>query len=109
MNVNTTVTLYTTTDLGYDPLDCNVIDYSPSENAFTIECMEVDRLIALVKKNHIEIQNLRAVLAEALDWLENAPISYSNGNTYNGFDEGDVIGGQMHDKLVEKIKTALAH
>lgn len=109
MNANTTVTLYTKTNLGYDPLDCNVIDYSPSENGLTIECAEVDRLITLVEASQLRIESLKTMLTDTLDWLENAPFNYSNGNVHNGLDEGDVIGGRMHDELVKKIKTVLAH
>ena len=48
-----------------------------------------------------------AVLREALAWLENAPISYANGVTHNGIDEGDVRGGEYHNLLVAKIKQVL--
>ena len=48
-----------------------------------------------------------AVLREALAWLENAPISYANGVTHNGIDEGDVRGGEYHNLLVAKIKHVL--
>ncbi len=49
------------------------------------------------------------LLREVLDFLEHASISYSNGVTHNGFDEGDVRGGEMHNALVAKIKKTLGH
>jgi hypothetical protein len=48
-----------------------------------------------------------AVLREALAWLENAPIDYSNGVEHYGLDEGRVRGDKIHDALVAKIKQVL--
>lgn len=70
----------------------------------------LDRALAAEAENrHLveEVARLRVALAKALDWFENAPVSYANGNVHNGLDEGDVIGGQMHDELTEQIRCAL--
>lgn len=54
------------------------------------------------------IETLAAAVQSALDWLENAPIDYSNGVTHDGHDEGNVRGWEGHEKLVAELKLALA-
>lgn len=58
-------------------------------------------------RNEIMILQLRKAVEDALDWLENAPISYANGNTHDGLDEGDVLGGRYHEKLTAQLRAAL--
>jgi hypothetical protein len=55
----------------------------------------------------VQINKLEAALKEGIDWLENAPISYSNGVTYNGVDEGDVLGWKGHSEVVKIMQEAL--
>jgi hypothetical protein len=64
---------------------------------------------AVADKEQARANVYKDVLREVLDFLEHAPISYSNGVTHNGFDEGDVRGGEMHNALVAKIKKTLEH
>jgi len=67
MNVNTKVTLYTIIPLGYDPIDCTAIDYSVSENALTIECAEVDRLITRAEAAEAYIERIRQAMGGYAD------------------------------------------
>lgn len=57
----------------------------------------------------VENRKLKEVLEECLQWLENAPFDYSNGNTCQGIDEGEYYGGRGHAALVEKIKQVLGY
>lgn len=50
---------------------------------------------------------LAVVAQNAMDWLENAPIEYSNGVTHNGMDEGNVRGWEGHKKLVADLQFAI--
>lgn len=59
MDVNTKVILYPDNRL-YDYMDCAVIDYGVADNVLTIECIEVDRVIARAE----------AAEAEAAKWRE---------------------------------------
>ena len=43
----------------------------------------------------------------ALYWLEQAPISYTNGVTLDGIDEGDTLGIAGHNRVVEQLRAAL--
>ena len=50
---------------------------------------------------------LYGVLERCLEWLENAPFDYSNGNEYCGIDEGNVRGWEGHKELIDAIRTVL--
>ena len=52
--------------------------------------------------------DLLEALQEAVEWLENAPMSYANGNMHNGIDEGEVLGWRGHVSVVDKAKAAIA-
>ena len=41
------------------------------------------------------------------NWLENADISYCNGNTHNGIDEGEVLGMKVHMSLLKNHKALM--
>jgi hypothetical protein len=71
---------------------------------YDLKCTQRERGYNLARAQAAE-----AMLREVLDFLEHAPISYANGVTHNGIDEGDVRGGEMHDALVERIKKVLKH
>ena len=64
---------------------------------------ETERVQELLKEN----VNLRAALVECVEWLDNAPLDYSNGVTHNGIDEGNVRGWQAHSEIVKAGKIAL--
>ena len=55
----------------------------------------------------ITVEEKDAALKECLDWLENAPFDYHNGNSACGVDEGNVWGWEGHSAIVKKIKNAL--
>jgi hypothetical protein len=55
-----------------------------------------------------EIAKLRAALERCVDWLENAPFDYSNGNVACGVDEGNVRGQEGHKQVVDSAKAALS-
>ena len=57
----------------------------------------------------VENRKLKEVLEECLQWLENAPFDYSNGNVSQGVDEGEYYGGRGHVALVNKIRQVLAY
>jgi hypothetical protein len=44
----------------------------------------------------------------ARDWLNNAPIDYSNGVEHGGYDEGNVRGWQGHAEIVKELDVAVA-
>jgi hypothetical protein len=44
----------------------------------------------------------------ARDWLNNAPIDYSNGVEHGGYDEGNVRGWQGHAEIVKELEAAIA-
>lgn len=69
---------------------------------FDLKCCQRERGYNLARARAAE-----NMLRETLAWLENAPISYANGVTHNGIDEGDVRGGEYHNLLVAKIKQVL--
>lgn len=52
---------------------------------------------------------LSSACREALTWLENAPLDYSNGVTdpTGTMDEGNVRGWQGHEQIVNSLKRAL--
>jgi hypothetical protein len=54
-----------------------------------------------------KIVKLRISLIELIEWLENAPISYANGNVEQGTDEGEYYGWKAHNEIVEKAKVVL--
>lgn len=56
-----------------------------------------------------ENQEMTKVLEECLDWLNNAPISYENGNTdpTGSIDEGDVLGWRYHERLRSRVLRVL--
>jgi hypothetical protein len=80
------------------------LKYVESQKAAQIRLLQRNRGSLLARAHAAE-----DVLREVLDFLEHASISYSNGVTHNGFDEGDVRGGEMHNALVAKIKKTLGH
>ena len=43
----------------------------------------------------------------AKDWLEHAPIDYSNGVTHQGMDEGNVLGWRYHGELIEQLSAVI--
>ena len=47
------------------------------------------------------------MVKEMVMWLENADFDYSNGNTCNGVDEGNVLGWNAHSKIVNKAKALM--
>jgi hypothetical protein len=55
-----------------------------------------------------EIAKLRAALERCVDWLEHAPLDYSNGNTACGVDEGNIRGWEGHKQVVDAAKAALS-
>ena len=69
---------------------------------FDLKCCQRERGYNLARAQAAE-----NVLRETLAWLENAPISYSNGVEHYGLDEGRVRGDEIHDALVAKIKQVL--
>jgi hypothetical protein len=52
--------------------------------------------------------DLLAACKSVLAWLNNAPIDYSNGVEYGGYDEGNVRGWQGHAEIVKELETAIA-
>jgi len=50
----------------------------------------------------------RKVIESLVDWMENAPLDYSNGNVGQGTDEGSYYGWKGHKAEVDKAKTFLA-
>ena len=80
------------------------LEYVESQKAAQIRLVQRERGYNLARAQAAE-----DMLREVLDFLEHAPISYANGVTHNGFDEGEVRGGEMHDALVGKIKRVLNH
>ncbi len=44
----------------------------------------------------------------AYEWLENAPLDYSNGVTHQGVDEGNVLGWRYHNELMAQLQAAIA-
>jgi hypothetical protein len=81
----------------------------------TIDDPRLARLTESIQSNQsfldgnflVENKKLKEVLKECLEWLENAPFDYSNGNVEQGIDEGEYYGGRGHSALVEKIKSVL--
>ena len=43
----------------------------------------------------------------ALEYLDHADISYANGNTHNGIDEGEHYGGIAHCSLIKELRAAI--
>jgi len=83
-----------------------------TELAMTTNALRVTQGNALHNMDRVdtlqaECVQLRDMLTEVLDWFQHAPISYTNGNTHNGLDEGDVLGGELHEQLEAKIKAVL--
>lgn len=50
---------------------------------------------------------LADALRELIEWMDNAPFDYSNGNEAQGIDEGNVYGWRSHKILVNKAKRLL--
>lgn len=59
--------------------------------------------------NELTTENIkmRTRLAEAYNWFESAPISYSNNVEHSGIDEGDVIGWEQHREIKKRIELLL--
>lgn len=82
------------------------------ENKYAFTKADVDRILSHTGRSgschghdtDTYICELEDTLKEVLEWLENAPLDYSNGVTHNGMDEGNVRGWEGHNDLVEKIK-----
>jgi hypothetical protein len=54
-----------------------------------------------------ELAHLQNALRACVDWLDNAPFDYSNGNAMCGVDEGNVRGWEGHQAIVNNAKLAL--
>jgi hypothetical protein len=54
------------------------------------------------------IDKLLTAGKSARDWLDNAPIDYSNGVEHGGYDEGNVRGWQGHREIVKELDVAIA-
>jgi len=98
MDVNTKVTLYTTTPNGYKTMDCTAIDYSVSENALTIECPEVQQLTRAL---HL-IDEARAKAVAEIETLHR----YLDECFINSRDEGRAV--PLIDRVVLLV-SLLAH
>jgi len=61
-----------------------------------------------IERLQAENEKLVEALTECVEWLDNAPFDYSNGITYQGSDEGDVLGWNGHTKIVNQARAALA-
>ena len=90
-----------------DALEAIEADSLSVREALATTIDERDEARAEAERLRAQVATIEQALAKALDWFENAPVSYANGNTHNGLDEGSVIGGQMHDELTEQIRCAL--
>lgn len=80
------------------------------ERCVTAEYLAWKELIAvqeMIQQLQSSIAKKQNALAKVLDWLENAPIDYSNGNTFDGVDEGEVRGWRAHNQLIEIVKAAM--
>ena len=53
------------------------------------------------------VDEMRQAIESVLDWLENAPIDYENGVTWNGMDEGRVRGWEGHSAIVRELQAAI--
>ena len=53
------------------------------------------------------VEGMREALEAALEWLNEANISYANGNVCNGIDEGEHFGGMGHCATTKQLKDAL--
>ena len=60
-----------------------------------------------MKRQAERVEELEVALREAIEWLDTAPIDYTNGNTHNGMDEGNVYGWAAHHRLVKALRQAL--
>ncbi len=57
----------------------------------------------MIKPTYDELLELCKDTWTMLEYGANS-IDFSNGNVYNGMDEGDVLGWQFYAKLQEKVK-----
>ena len=76
-------------------------DTYPSDAAFIVGA--VNAIPELLE----EIDKLEKACRSALEHLDNADMSYANGNTHNGIDEGDVLGGRAHCAVTKELRAAL--
>lgn len=94
--------------------------YEPEEFDFGICCIcfrdiAYERVLGPNWKHIVkDIPNLQsapdllAACKEALLWLDNAPIDYSNGVVHAGYDEGNIRGWKGHKEITEELQTAIA-
>jgi len=61
-------------------------------------------IIANLQKQN---KDLTDALREVVEWLDNAPLDYSNGVEAFGVDEGNVRGWKAHKEMVNKFKQLL--
>ena len=62
----------------------------------------------LEMKQAVEIKELKDVLKDTLDFLEQAPFEFKNGNTHEGVDEGEVTGSACLSGLIVNIKKVVS-
>ena len=81
---------------------CFICEREKEQSYMCGDCYEkeIERVRAISNKQ-------RAALVACVDWLDNAPIDYSNGVTHNGIDEGNILGWKAHNEITKAAKRAM--
>ena len=74
----------------------------------TISKAEVERLKYELDMALRSEEILLEACEAALEHLDHTDISYANGNTHNGIDEGEHYGGIAHCSLTKELRAAIS-
>jgi hypothetical protein len=68
--------------------------------------MDMGKLYGLVEEV-ARLREIEAAAREAYEFLTRASFDFSNGNTAQGVDEGEVIGWKAHNEVCSKLAALL--